>query len=152
MPLEMPLEVDRQAPVLAKRQVLIEAPHERVWALLTDIGSWPEWQRGVSHVSIDGPIEPGTSFRWKAGGFSITSTLREVIVPSRIAWAGKAIGLRALHAWHLRSMAGGTLVETAESFNGPLTRLLKPLMQRMLDRAIDEGLEDLKREAEAPIG
>jgi uncharacterized membrane protein len=119
-PALMPLGINRQAPAVAERQVVIEAPVERVWAVLTDIADWGRWQRGVSEVSVHGPLEPGTSFHWKAGRFGITSTLAEVLPPWRIAWEGKTMGVRVLHAWHLRALGGGTVVETAESFDGPL--------------------------------
>jgi hypothetical protein len=39
-------------------------------------------------------------------------------------------------------------VETDESFSGMLARLLRGSLQKQLDRALEEGLEHLKREAE----
>ena len=80
---------------------------------------------------------------------SITSTLDRVTPPFHIAWRGKALGLRAIHAWHLYRHPSGTVVMSAESFEGPLARLLRPLMQRTLERALDTCLADLKRESEA---
>ena len=145
----MPLEANRNAPAFAERQVFIAAPRERVWGLLSDIDDWPRWQSGVSRARLEGPLTPGTAFRWKAGGMSITSTLDRVTPPFHIAWRGKALGLRAIHAWHLYRHPSGTVVMTAESFEGPLGRLLRPLMQRTLNRGLERGLADLKRVAEA---
>src|SRR5919107_5746867 len=97
----MPIEVNRNAPAFAERQLFIEAPRERVWGLLSDIGDWPRWQSGVSNAQLEGPLSPGTSFRWKAGSMGIRSTLAEVTPPFHIAWDGRAVGMRAHHAWHL---------------------------------------------------
>jgi hypothetical protein len=79
----------------------------------------------------------------------VVSTRREVTPPTHIGWEGKTLGVRALHAWHLYAHGSGTIVNTAECFEGPLVRLLRPIWQRTLDRALDDGLADLKREAEA---
>jgi uncharacterized protein YndB with AHSA1/START domain len=145
----MPLEANRVAPAFAERELFMAAPRERVWEVLSGIDDWPQWQSGVSRAQLDGPLRAGTSFRFKAGGMSITSTLRKVTPPFHIAWEGKAAaGLRAVHSWHLYHHPGGTVVVTAESFEGAVARLLRPLMQRVLNRALADGLSDLKREAE----
>lgn len=146
----MPVEVDRAAPAFAEKQAFIEAPRGRVWELLGGIDDWSRWQSGVSKARLEGPLEAGSPFRFKAGGMSITSTLSEVTPPFHIAWKGKAVGLRAIHSWHLYEQTGGTVAMTAESFDGPLARLLRPLMQRILTRALEDGLDDLRREAETP--
>jgi hypothetical protein len=45
----------------------------------------------------------------------------------------------------------GTIVETEESFSGMLARILRGSLQKQLDRALEEGLEHLKREAERRV-
>jgi uncharacterized protein YndB with AHSA1/START domain len=145
----MPFDINPHAPAVARRQVVVDAPPERVWAILTDIDSWPEWQSSVSHAKLEGPLESGSTFRWKAGGVTIVSTLRVVDQPHRIAWAGRARGLRARHVWTLARRDGKTTVKTAESFEGTLVRLLRPLMQRTLQKGLDRGLYELKDVGEA---
>jgi uncharacterized protein YndB with AHSA1/START domain len=145
----VPFEVNRDAPAFAERDALIKAPRERVWELLAGIDDWPRWQSGVSRARLEGPLQVGAPFRWKAGGMSIASELRTVTRPTHIAWQGKAPGLCALHGWYLYPHPDGTIVLTAESFEGPLARLLRPLMQRTLNRALTGALADLTREAEA---
>jgi len=46
----------------------------------------------------------------------------------------------------------GVLVRTSESFDGWLVRLLRPWFQRLLDKALEEGLRSLKAAAEKPGG
>jgi hypothetical protein len=144
----VPFQVNRGAPAFAERQVLIAAPRERVWELLAGIDDWPRWQSGVSKARLEGPLQVGTPFRWKPGGMTVASRLAAVMAPIHIAWLGKAVGVRAYHGWYLHRHTNGTMVRTAESFDGPLPRLLRPLMQRSLNRALGNALDDLRREAE----
>ena len=37
---------------------------------------WPSWNPDVKSVTMEGPVQPGTVFRWKAGPSSLTSTLQ----------------------------------------------------------------------------
>jgi uncharacterized protein YndB with AHSA1/START domain len=145
----MQFEINYDAPAVAEARSLIDAPPERVWHVLTDIDAWPEWQSRVSRAQLEGPLEPGSTFRFKAG-MSIVSTLRAVEPPYRVAWEGRALGIYARHRWTLERTDGGTRVETAESFEGVLVRLLRPVMQRSLKKALDRGLAELKEDTEAP--
>ena len=148
----MPFEVNRAAPAFAERRLLIAAPRERVWELLAGIDDWPRWHSAVSKARLEGPLQVGTAFRWKAGGMTIDSKLAVLMPPIHIAWEGKAFGLRARHGWYLYRHPRGTIVLTAESFEGPLVHALRPLAQRMLTRTLADGLTDLRREAETASG
>jgi hypothetical protein len=87
-------------------------------------------------------------FRWKAGPGTIVSTLEEVDRPRYVRWRGRTMTIAAIHEWRFQDRDGGTHVETNESFSGGLARLLRRTLQKQLDRALEEGLEHLKREAE----
>jgi uncharacterized protein YndB with AHSA1/START domain len=71
------MNIDRNAPMAARREIIIAAPVEKVWNVLTDIERWPEWQSDIVTVQLEGGLKVGTVFRWKAKGLAITSTLRE---------------------------------------------------------------------------
>jgi hypothetical protein len=137
-----------EAPVRSKREVEIAAPPEVVWEVLTRFERWPEWNPDVKSMSIEGPVAPGTEFRWKAGPGTIVSTLEQVDPPRYIRWRGRTLSIEALHEWRLESLNGGTRVETDESFSGLLARLLRSSLQKTLDSSLENGLEQLKRESE----
>jgi uncharacterized protein YndB with AHSA1/START domain len=141
-------EVDAHAPMSAQDSIHIAAPVEKVWASLTDIARWPEWQAPVSSATMDGELAPGTVFRWKAKGMGITSTLRDVEPPSRVSWTGDSLGMRAIHVWQLEPEGDGTRVTTMESMSGWLTRLVKLFSPRFLTQSMAESLQSLKRRAE----
>ncbi len=137
-----------QAPVRSRRGIDIDAPPEVVWDVLTDFGRWPEWNPEVKSMSFDGPLAPGSEFRWRAGPGTIVSTLEELEPPRFVRWRGRTMSIKAIHEWRLEPQDGGTRVETKESYSGTLARLLRGTLQKTLDKALDDGLEHLKREAE----
>jgi len=99
-------------------------------------------------MSFDGPLAPGSEFRWKAGPGTITSTLEQVEAPQRVSWLGRTKSIRAIHEWRLEPRDGGTFVETEETYSGLLARLFHGRLQKTLGKALEDGLEHLKREAE----
>lgn len=141
-----------EAPVYTRRDIQIAASPEVVWEVLTDFDRWPEWNPEVKSMSYEGPLEPGSVFRWKAGPGTIVSTLEEIDWPRYVRWRGRTMTIGAIHEWRLDERDGGTRVETEESFSGVLARLLRGSLQKQLDGALEQGLEHLKREAERRAG
>lgn len=142
------MNIHERSPARATRELRIEASPDRVWSLLTDIDGWPRWNPAVSRARLDGPLAAGSVFRWKSGGSSIVSTLRDVERPRRVSWTGRALGTSAVHVWTLEADGAGVLVTTSESFDGWLVRLLRAWFQRLLDRSLEEALRALKAAAE----
>jgi hypothetical protein len=136
------------APVRGRREIDIAARVEVAWEVLTDFAAWPQWNPDVKSMSWNGPLAPGAMFRWKAGPGTIVSTIEEVDRPRYIRWRGRTLSIRAIHEWRFEERDGGTHVETSESFSGVLARLLRGSLQKQLDRALEEGLQHLKHEAE----
>jgi uncharacterized protein YndB with AHSA1/START domain len=93
--------VNPEAPAIATVDVLINAPIETVWEVLSDFQNWPIWNKSVLKMQVDGPVEAGTSFEWIGDGWKIASRLEEVDPPKRIAWSGSTLGIRAVHVWDL---------------------------------------------------
>jgi hypothetical protein len=139
------------APVSSSRSIDVEATPETVWSVLTAIADWPQWNPDVKSMSFDGPLEPGSTFRWKAGPATIVSTLEEVDPPGRVRWRGRTLSIDALHEYRLESRDGGTHVETEETYSGLLARLMHGSLQKTLDRALEQGLQHLKAESERRV-
>lgn len=144
------MDIDPTAPVISRRHIHVAAPLEAIWTLLTDINGWTSWNPVVSKAELDGPLAPGTVFRWKSGGMRILSTLQDVEPMRRVSWTGRMLGINAIHVWILEKEDGGVLIRTAESFDGPLARIFKAMLQRVLDRSLEAGLHSLKTAAERP--
>lgn len=43
------MNVNRQAPVVARQSVIVSTPVDAVWRLLTDIDRWPMWKGVARH-------------------------------------------------------------------------------------------------------
>jgi uncharacterized protein YndB with AHSA1/START domain len=141
-----------EPPVKSKREIEIAAPPEVVWDVLTGFDKWPEWNPDVKSMSFDGPLAPGSEFRWKAGPGTIVSTLEQVHPPGYVRWRGRTMSIKAIHEWRLEPRDGGTFVETEETYSGVVARLLRGPLQKTLDKALEDGLQRLKREAERRAG
>ena len=140
----MTTQIDPTAPVRASGEIEIDASAEQVWETISDIARWPEWNPDVTAASIEGPLAPGTQFRWKAGPGTIRSTLVEVDSPKVIAWTGKTLGIHAVHVWRIVENGGRVKLRTEESWSGLPVRLLPSAMQKNLAKAIEAGLEATK--------
>jgi uncharacterized protein YndB with AHSA1/START domain len=140
--------INEEAPIVGASEIEIAAPPEVAWEVLTAIERWPSWNPEVKAASIQGGIDEGTEFRWKAGPGTITSTIQHVEAPRRIAWTGKTFGIKAIHVHTLEARNGATLVTSEESYNGLVARLFRGRLQKTLDSALENGLRRLKAEAE----
>ncbi len=142
------MEIDSDAPAVARGEIEVAAPPEVVWGVLTDIADWPSWNPDVKSASLEGALASGTQFRWKAGPGTITSTIQTVEPPRRIEWTGTTFGIKAIHVHQLEQKDGGTIVSSAESWDGLPVRLLRGSMAKSLQKAVDSGLQYLKVETE----
>ena len=146
------MEIDHTAPAVAEGQIQIDAPPEVVFEILSDLSGWPSWNSEVRSISVSGPVQPETRFRWKAGGATMSSRLEVVTPPSEIGWTGKAMGINAVHVFQLEGRNGGTLAISQESFRGLIPSVLKSYSRKILQRGIDGILSALKVEAERRAG
>ena len=142
------MDIDENAPVITRDEILIDAPLERVWGLHTDISSWSEWLPDIDASTIEGPLAVGTVFRWQTYGLSIESTIQEIDPPRRIVWSGPAQGITAIHLWTMTPSVEGVVVHTEESWEGDPVRAQPKEMQQALDGSLRAWLQSLKDKAE----
>lgn len=142
------MEINRNAPATAEGEIHIAANPETVWEVIANIEEWPIWNPDVKSVTLEGPVAPGSVFRWKAGRSTLTSTLQAVDRPREIAWTGTTMGIKAIHLFRFEPRDGGTLARSEESWDGLIARLFKGYSRKTLDRGIRGILGALKEEAE----
>ena len=140
--------IDAGAPVVSRTEIEIAARPEVVWDLLTAFNRWPTWNPEVKSMAVHEPVVVGSTFRWKAGPSTVTSTIQRLEPPRLIAWSGRTMGIRAIDVFHLDAHRGATLVREEESWSGLVARLLRRPLQRTLDRSLENGLRNLKAAAE----
>jgi len=142
------MDIDENAPVITRDEILIDAPLDTIWGLQTDISSWSQWQPDIDASRIEGPLEVGTVFRWQTYGLSIESTIQEIDAPRRIVWSGLAHGITAIHVWTMTPSEDRVLVHTEESWDGDPKRAEPEEMQQALDSSLRAWLQSLKHKAE----
>jgi hypothetical protein len=142
------MDIDENAPVITRDEILIDAPLDTIWGLQTDISSWSQWQPDIDASTIEGPLEVGTVFRWQTYGLSIESTIQEIDAPRRIVWSGLAHGITAIHVWTMTPSEDRVLVHTEESWDGDPVRAEPEEMQQALDGSLRAWLQSLKHKAE----
>jgi uncharacterized protein YndB with AHSA1/START domain len=146
------MDINSDAPVITRDEILISAPIQTIWDIQTDVARWPSWQPDVDGAQADGPLAVGSVFRWQTAGLDITSTVEEVEAPRRIVWGGPAQGIVAVHVWTLDEQDDGVLVRTAESWEGDPVAAQPDGLQAALDASLRAWLENLKRAAERRVG
>jgi uncharacterized protein YndB with AHSA1/START domain len=144
-----PSDIDSTAPVIARHGVDIAAPLEAVWRLHTDVNGWPEWQTDITAAHAEGAFVSGAAFTWTSHGFTVTSTIYEVMERSRVLWGGTADGVTGVHEWTFRETPTGVRVQTNESFAGEPVKAAASAMQALLDGSLSSWLGHLKVAAES---
>jgi carbon monoxide dehydrogenase subunit G len=131
--------------------VTVEAPAERVWAVLSDIAGWPHWTPTVTAIRTDSPqlalgarvtvTQPGrrpteylvdeyadgTSFRWSRDRGGVLQVADHAVTP-----------IDATHC----------TVTVSFAMTGPLGSLLAGLGASTIRRMVEQEAASLKREAE----
>jgi Polyketide cyclase / dehydrase and lipid transport len=141
------VQADANAPVFATGEIEMAADPETVWAVMADIGRWPDWNPDITEATVHGPVQTGTTFDWKSGPGTIRSTFQVVERPTELSWTGKTMGIPAIHVYRLRPSdqhPGHTVVRLEESWDGLLARRLRRPFTRTLQTAIDSGLARLR--------
>jgi hypothetical protein len=132
----------------------IDASPEQVWAVLTDLGRWSEWNPFLTSAS--GEVAEGSRLRIRfspPGGRSITMRPRVTAVePGRtFEWLGH-VGVPGIfdgrHRFELRPTGAGTTLTQAESFGGYLVRLMARSLDAQTAAGFAEMNKALKRRAE----
>ncbi len=142
---------------MAKRlvtDVVIDAPPERVWAVLTDLAAYPAWNPFI--VRAEGVMEPGrrlTLTMQPVGGRATTLRPRlvEVDAPRQLRWHGRVAmpGLMdAEHTFTLEPRGIGTRLIHQEDFRGVLVPFLAASLDRGTLPAFVAMNEALKSRAE----
>jgi uncharacterized protein YndB with AHSA1/START domain len=137
-------EIDVNAPLTARKEVIIESPVDKIWKIQTDIEGWQKWQPDVTSARLESTISEGAGFHWKAKGLDIVSNFHTVEPQHRIGWTGKSLGMFAIHNWTFEPVDSGTRVITEESLSGWLARLMKLFDPKFLEKSLENSLNTLK--------
>jgi hypothetical protein len=132
----------------------IDAPAEAVWAVLTDLGAYPEWN--PFSVRADGEVAVGATLVLVmqpvgARRTTVRPTVLEVEPGRRLRWRGR-LGVAAVfdadHSIALDEQADGVRLTQTETFRGVLVRFLARSLRSHTLPAFDAMNEALKQRVE----
>lgn len=133
-------------------EIEIEASAERVWAVLSDFASYPQWNPFIRHVS--GVPQQGTRLQIRiqpSGGkaMSFSPVVLSAEAGRELRWLGRVLlpgVFDGEHSFIIEPLANGRVrFQQSERFSG----LLVGLMRGTLDRDTRRGFEDMNRALKA---
>lgn len=140
--------INNNAPVKCNKSITINASSEKIWAFITNINDWATWQTDISKPTLNGELQPETTFDWRTGGVKIHSTLHTVEPFKQFGWTGKTFGMFAIHNWTLVEQDGKTIVTVEESMEGFLASVFKKTFNKNLEKGMQKWLNLLKQVCE----
>ena len=129
-------------------ETVIDAPPDRVWAVLADFAHWDAWNPTLLHPN--GPPVPGTEVRMKLqlGPVKVPmrQQIREVAPPSRLVWRSRQALPQALDVerhFEIEPLDDGRRSRLVQSET--TTGWLAGLEVALLGRMIKQGYENMAR-------
>ncbi|MHB1343153.1 MAG: SRPBCC family protein [Thermoleophilia bacterium] len=151
-----------------RAETLIAAPPERVWALLTDLASYPSWNRFMPRVQ--GDLVPGgevqAEVRFSRGFLGVPLRFRAQVLRCdscrEIRWVGKLLSrwlFGGVHSFVLEPapnapgvgtpVGGGVLLVHREVLSGLLLPVLGWYLAPLMEEGFREMNEALRAQAES---
>jgi len=134
-----------------ERSITINRPVEEVFAFVTDVANFAKWneQAGRSEQSSEGPVGLGTRYRGSSDFMGRTMQWISEITeyePNQKAVQKITMGPTVMTmGWFLQPVEGGTrFTIRSEGPTGGLAKLAGPLMDRTMEKQMEDNLARLK--------
>jgi len=114
--------IDERAPLAGRRQIVVDAPVDRVWRTLTDVLAWDtNLEPGVKDIRLENGVTVDSKFVRSNKGARMTARFAVVKRDRELAWTGQAFGAKVVHRFELTPRTDETTdVLVQESMAGPL--------------------------------
>jgi uncharacterized protein YndB with AHSA1/START domain len=140
--------IDDTAPITASYEVIIAAPVDRVWDVLSRPEGWGGVDRGIRDVRLDGSVVEGARFSWRNGRTRLTSRFAVVDVNRELTWTGAALGAKVVHRHVMAPTDDGmTRLYSEESMAGRFLVLL--FSSAKLHAALEQWLTAIRTAAQS---
>ena len=128
----------------------VAASPERVWQIMSDIESWPQWTGTTKSAILHGPFELGAKATMEVEGTPKGTFEVTAIEPGRsFVWETTARGVHAVAGHFIEESPGGSRVRLTLDFSGIAAVVFRPMISRVTNRNIEKEAQGLKRAAEA---
>jgi uncharacterized protein YndB with AHSA1/START domain len=130
----------------------IAAPPERVWQVLSDVESWPEWTPTVTsvHRLDDGPLRPGSRARIRQPRIPQTEYVVTELEPGRsFTWVATGPGVLTTARHEAEPLpAGETRVRLSVTQSGWLGSFMGRFYRGLTERYLANEANGLKTRCE----
>jgi uncharacterized membrane protein len=109
----------------------INAPAERIWALMGKLEEWPQWMPSIKKIDrlSKGPLAVGSklSVTVKVSGFTVTllMTITKFVPERTVVLEGKTLGTKLTRFYTLEPVNGKTKVTIGGEVSGALAWLVR---------------------------
>jgi hypothetical protein len=141
--------------MVIKAEVHIKAPIATVWRTFSNLDHWKDWNTACESCCFTSGdhLAQGACFTFVVKPFIFPLQVEPRVVscdPGReVIWEGKRLGISAVHVWRFQETADGVLLESIETFRGPLLLMGRLIgVPRRLHRLTVEMLDQIKRHSE----
>lgn len=136
----------KNAPIEAMSFIIINAPVQKIWKIVTDVDDWPSWYPLLSESRISGEFEIGSKIEY-GGFFKHRLTIGAVEPPNTAVLYGTYMGFQGITMWQLDTLSETqTRVTFKESSDGGILSVLYSNSQ--LKKYLTRWLVKLKDKAE----
>jgi hypothetical protein len=125
------MNINPNAPVSGKNEIVIDASREKILSIITDINNWTNWRKSITKSKLLEPLVENSNFKWSADGLNYKSKIH-TYNKDAFGWTGTTIGAYAIHNWFFVEDNGKTVVRVEESLDGFLIKLMKKSMQKKI--------------------
>lgn len=139
-------KINENASIRDQHSIIINAPIEEVWEILTNLKEWPSWYGNVKRMEVDEMVEEGTQFKWTLGRVKSISQIQRLARPNTFSWTGKSKWVKRIYVWSLEADENQTIVTVSSSLQGTFTVLVEN-HQKVYTQLIN-WLECLKSKSE----
>ena len=129
----------------------ISAPPEVVWAVLSDVESWPAWTASITSVRPSSPdsLQVGSRVRIKQPRLPATVwTVSDLVEGERFTWTSTSPGVHTRASHRVVRTAKGSRATLSIDQAGALGRLVGRLYGGLTRRYVEMEAAGLKRRSE----
>ena len=139
-------KINENASIKDQHSIIINAPIERVWNIVSNVAAWPEWNGEIKNLKISEPPVEGTKFDWKIGRMNLSSQIQLMEKPGVIAFTGKSTLVKRIYVWSFETDDKQTIASLSTSLQGWFTVWVEN--HRSVYNELLSWLELLKQKAE----
>ena len=139
-------KINKNANIKDEHSIIINAPIDKVWEILSDIKKWPEWYSIIKQIDIEDKVKVETKFKWNFNGMKFNAQIHTATKPSTLAWTGKSSWIKSIHVWQFEGDENQTIASLSNSLQGTFTILINK--HQKVHNDLIGWLESLKAKAE----